>query len=488
MKISFSLLLVFLASWCYAQKEYVPVFQAINTEVLANSNAYELLKESTTAIGHRLTGSENGKKAEQHAFDYFKKIGLNPVFQPFQTESWSRKSIHFHVLQQDGSYKEIKAVALAHSPESVDLKGELFPVGNGLEADYSAIKEKVKGKIVLASLGLMPGTPAGTKNLHRSEKTALAIKYGAAGIVLYNSVQNGVLLTGTASVTGKINPIPAVCIGLEDGQALQKEIEQKATNNQSVEVQISMRNNSGQIQARNVIARITGKKYPQQKIIVCGHLDSWDLATGATDNGLGAYQILDMARTYQKLGLQPDRTIEFVLFMGEEQGLLGSRFYVDQLIKSKKIDEIQYVFNFDMSGATVGFGIGGRTEASDFFKVVGAHIQNVDTTFKNLQQTGAGLHSDHQPFLLQGIPTASSVNNMPSSIYKCYHADCDDISLIDPSWMKDHVRFCSMMLWAIANTAIMPANKLNEEETRILLEKNGLKEALQISGEWRWKN
>ncbi len=145
---------------------------------------------------------------------------------------------------------------------------------------------------------------------------------------------------------------------------------------------------AGPIKARNVIATLPGTKYPNEKIIVCGHLDSWDLATGATDNGLGSFAIVDMARTFKKLNLKTDRTIEFVLFMGEEQGLLGSRAYVADAIKKKTLDQVKYVFNFDMSANAIGFTAGGRKEAEAFFKATGEAIKAVDTVFTN--KTSAG--------------------------------------------------------------------------------------------------
>ena len=468
-----------------AQESARPVFQSINTEVLANSQAYETLKESSIKIGHRLTGSANGKKAEQYVFDLLKSYGYNNVkFQPFEVESWSRGHVHVDLQDASGNkLEELKAVALAHSPVKVNETAELVDMGNGLEEDYLANPEKAKGKIVLASLWLMPGSKPGAQNLHRSEKTALAIKYGAKGILLFNGVKNGVLLTGTASVTGKLNPIPAVCLTNEDGLRLKEQLKEK-----SYKVQISMHNFSGPIKARNVIATVPGTKYPNEKIIVCGHLDSWDLATGATDNGLGSFAIIDMARTFKKLNLKTDRTIEFVLFMGEEQGLLGSRAYVDQAQKNKSLDQVKYVFNFDMAGAAIGFTAGGRKEAEEFFKSTGEGIRAIDTVFANKSGAGgAGLHSDHQPFMLQGIPTATSVGNIPSDVYRCYHADCDGIDLINRQWMVDQVRFSSMMIYATANAAELPAKRMDDASTKQFLIDNKLKEALQIAGDWRWK-
>lgn len=473
------------AQTAWTQNSYQPVFQQINQEVQTQSKAYETLKESATTIGHRLTGSANGKKAEQFAFDLLKSYGYTNVrFQPFEVESWSRGNIHLDVINSASKeITEIRSVALAHSPVLSDVTGELADMGNGLEEDYLTQPEKAKGKIVFASLQLMPGTKQGTRNLHRSEKTALAIKYGAMAVILYNGVPNGVLLTGTASVTGKLNPIPAVCIGLEDGLKLKEQLKSAPFS-----ASISMRNFSGPIKARNVIATLPGTKYPNEKIIVCGHLDSWDLATGATDNGLGSFAIMDMARTFKKLQLTTDRTIEFVLFMGEEQGLLGSKSYVREAKKKHNLDQVKYVFNFDMASAAVGFTAGGRKEADSFFKEVGAAIRNIDTVFKNRSGAGgAGLHSDHQPFMLEGIPTASSSSNLPGEIFRCYHADCDGIDLIQPSWMMDQVRFSCMMLYAMANATALPAQRMDTETTKQFLINNKLKEPLEIAGEWKWK-
>src|SRR5690606_33444905 len=127
-----------------------------------------------------------------------------------------------------------------------------------------------------------------------------------------NGVEGGTLLTGAASITGELLTIPALCIGFEFGLKLKVDIlacAQQAT--------INMKNTTGTMQARNVIGRIEGSEFPDEKIVVGAHLDTWDLAQGAIDNGLGAYSVIDMARTFMALDIKPRRTVEFVLFMGE---------------------------------------------------------------------------------------------------------------------------------------------------------------------------
>jgi Zn-dependent M28 family amino/carboxypeptidase len=466
-----------------AKPEWNAIFAKINKEVLENSNAYTSLKIASETIGHRLTGSENGKKAEQFTFDLLKSYGFTNVkFQPFEVESWSRGAIDVSIGTIN-NLKKIKSVSLAHSPVASDINLEVIDMGNGVEDDYAANPEKVKGKIALVYLGILPGSKAGTPSLHRSEKTAIATKYGAKGIIVINTADNGVLLTGTASVTGKLIPIPAVCVGKEDGLALKEQI--KST---PLFSHIKMTNHSGLIKARNVIATIRGNKLPNEKIVVGGHLDSWDLATGAMDNGIGSFSVLDMARTFKALKLQPARTIDFVMFMGEEEGLLGSRAYVDAAIKDKSINNIRYMLNYDMTNDPKGYATSAQ-ESKTLFESIGAIAKQIDSNFKNTFSVGAGLHSDHQPFMLNGIPTGGGAGgSLPKGAGPCYHADCDVFSLVEDKGMRNTVRFNTMLLFGIADATKIEAKHFTDEETKLFLIKNNLKEPLTIAGEWRWKD
>ncbi|MFM7357606.1 MAG: M28 family peptidase [Sediminibacterium sp.] len=462
--------------------QWVVTFEKINREVQQNSQAYSKLKEATEKIGHRLTGSSNGKKAEEYVANVLKSWGCTNVrFQPFSVESWSRGSLSLS-MGTEGDMRPYKAVTLAHSPVASQLDLPLIDMGNGLEEDYLADPEKVKGKIALVYLGVLPNSKPGTGTLHRSEKTALAIKYGAKGIIIINTPPGGILLTGTASVTGKLISIPAICIGREDGMALKEKLFQH-----SIIAKIQMNNFSSVIKARNIIATFKGISLPNEKIVVGGHLDSWDLATGAIDNGIGSFSVLDMARTFQKLQLRTSRTIEFVLFMGEEQGLLGSRHYVATAMKNQQLDKVRYMLNYDMTNDPKGFSSSSDSSKA-LFEQIGAQVQKVDPLFPNLFRAGAGLHSDHQPFLLQGIPTGGGAGgSLPNNAGPCYHADCDDFRLVDEQGMKNTVRFNSMLIYALANADTIPAKKLSDEEIRLFLIKNKLQEPLTIAGEWRWK-
>jgi len=460
------------------------LFEKINNEVLENSRAYEDLKEETSVIGHRLTGSDNGHKAEQFVYDKFIKYGFDDVkFQEFEVEAWSRGTVSLSLVANDKA-AHVPVVSLGHSPVEAMVEADIIDMGNGLVEDYEGIGENLNGKLALVYIAILPNSGEGKKNLHRSEKAKLAIDHGAAGIIIFNQVPNGVLLTGTASVSGALLSAPAVCIGYEDGLTIK---EMLANDSGSVAAKINMTNYSGPIKARNVIATIKGSSLPDEEVIIGGHLDSWDLATGAIDNGIGSFAVLDIARTFIANDLKPSRTTKFVLFMGEEQGLLGSRNYVNQAIKSEEIDKIKIMMNMDMVGNPVGINVAGKSVDTTFFNNLNKRISEIDTIYQAKFSTRAGLHSDHQPFILEGIPVISMHSNLDRSIYRCYHADCDDFDLVNPEHIKNTTRFGTMALYALANAEKLPAAQMSSDETRQFMIDKGLEENLKMQGDWKWE-
>ena len=408
----------------------------------------------------------------------FKKYGFEDVeYQTFEVEAWARETVALEIDEE-----AVKVVTLGHSPIKADVTGEIIDMGNGLEADYLTDPDGVLGKISLVYINILEGSPEGLTNLHRSEKTSLAMKYGAKGIIIINQVPNGVLLTGTASVTGALIPIPAVCIGMEDGMVLKEKLKQK-----NVSAHIEMTNKSDVIKARNVVATLKGSEIPEEEIVIGGHLDSWDLATGAIDNGIGSFAVLDIARAFKANNLNPKRTVKFIMFMGEEQGLLGSTYLVEEAIKNNTIENIKYMMNLDMSGNPVGMNAGGKLDDEAFFKDLGAAIQQQDTIYQNTFSNRSGLHSDHQPFMLEGVPILSVHSNLDRSIYGCYHSDCDDFNLVNEAHVTNTSRFGTMMLYALANAAKLPAIKMDSETTKQFMIDNNLKEKLIIGGDWKWE-
>ncbi len=442
---------------------------------------YNWLEWSTRTIGHRLTGTENGRRAEESADSLFRVAGLRDVaYFPFEAAAWQRRSVRVEVSNGTDSTVAYATVALAMTPDSALARATLVDVGNGLAADYPAKAEHVPGAIVLVNLQLI-GAPEGSENLHRSEKTALAIAHGAAGVLFINNVDGHVLLTGTASVTREPIAIPAACIGKEDGVELRAWLQRDP----SLRASIDMRNSNAPVTARNVVGTIPGSDLKDEVVIVGGHLDSWDLATGATDNGLGAYSILDIARCYAALGLQPRRTMKFILFMGEEQGLLGSHAVVEAWERSGELAKVKCMINMDMSGHPSGFNSFGPEPLGACVIAAQQVMRALDTTYAGNFSQAPGLHSDHQSFMMRGVPTMAPLSDLGDHVYHCYHSSCDDVGLVDPAAMSDNVRRVGQMLWSLANVESLSAH-FTDEQLRDRLKAEGLEEKLRLQGEWRW--
>lgn len=475
-KYIFSLGILFSSFHLFAQQN-LEILEKIKYEVEINSEAYTQLKLATETIGHRATGTDNGDKAEQFAAQLLESYGYEVEMQPFYFNGWNRGSLKLIV---NGDY--INAVALAHSPEKAEVSNKLVDLGNGLEEDYLKLKEKLNGKIVFATIGLLDGTPENVKNLHRSEKTALAEKYGASGIILFNKAKGNILLTGTASVTGDIIKIPSINISYEDGLKIKKSLKAGA-----VKAEIAMANEVRPMKGSNIIARLKGKAKPDEVVVLGGHLDSWDLATGAIDNGVGSFSVIDVARTMKKLKIDNDRTIEFVLFMGEEVGLLGSKHYVKEAIKKGTIKYIKSMSNLDMTYDPKAFS-STMNPNNKFLQEVSRDVLNYATDFDEYPSIGLGLHSDHQPFMLQGIPIVGlSKSQFKPGALDCYHANCDELKFVTPEALKNNVVLQSYLLYQLANIKDFPYKRWTEDEIKNELIKANLDTPLKISGEWRWK-
>ncbi|MGR3810824.1 M28 family peptidase [Jiulongibacter sp. NS-SX5] len=460
------------------------VFKSIDKNVNTRSTAYNSLKQATENIGHRLTGSANGQKAEEMAYNMLKGLDLKEVsYQSFEVNSWSRGKLDLAIVPANSdNYRDIDAVSLGHSPKASNVVAHIVDCGDGLESDFEEVGENLKGNIALFNVDVRNEENKGKKNLHRSEKTALAIKNGASAVILVNRVKGNVLLTGTASVTGELIDIPAVCVSYESGRAIRKWIRDE----KNIMAEIDMLNFFKPVKARNVKATYDRKsKLSNEKIVVGAHLDSWDLAQGAVDNGLGAFTVLDIARVFSELKLKTKRPIEFVLFMGEEQGLLGSKEYVKKAKENGEIDRISLMVNLDMLNNCHGFNAFGNESLKKEIDEVGTEIQSIFDNYPNQNSNKAGLHSDHEFFMLSGIPVCLPSGKLSKEALDCYHADCDEFALINQQELENNVKYTSMMLYALANADHLPA-ALNSSETRDFLVAQNLKEELVLGKKWNW--
>ncbi len=460
-----------------SKQDLQKIYQWLSIE----SRGFDDLMECTEKVGHRLSGTQHGRDGEEFMMSKLKGYGFNQVeYIPFKLNVWERSTCGLEIApMKSDNFSTFPAMSLANTP-SADLSAPIIDVGNGLPADFEKAGDDCNGKIVMLNIGL-ENAPAGTKNLHRSEKMALAEKAKATGVIMLHPNEGNKLMTGTASLKGELTGIPAINISKESSAQIRTWLK-----TEKLVAFINVKNKFAPGEARNIKATIPGSAYPDEKIIVCAHLDSWDLGNGATDNGLGSFTILDMARAIKNMGVAPARTIEFIWFMGEEQGLKGSKAYVQTLKQNGGLDKIKLVMNLDMTANVTGMNSFDWAGSKAWYKKLNKHILEAVPSYPGVVQANPWLHSDHQPFMLEGIPVAIPVGHLNDKVLSCYHSDCDNMEEIDKTYMQNSAAHTAMWLWLMANEPKVPTKRLNDRQTQKFFEKHHFDENLKISADWKW--
>jgi len=459
------------------QAELQKIYQWLSVE----SRGYEDLMECTEKVGHRLSGTQNGRNGEAFMVAKLRQYGFEQVeYLPFSLNVWQRETCGLEVAPyKSDNFSKFAAMSLANTP-SANLSAPILDLGNGLPADFEKAGAACKDQILLINIGLENAAP-GTKNLHRSEKMALAEKAGAAGVIMLHPSDGNKLMTGTASLKGELTGIPAINISKESSAQIRTWLKKE-----KLIGFINVKNKFAPGEARNIRAIIPGTTFPDEKIVVCAHLDSWDLGNGATDNGLGSFTILDMARAMLNIGKAPARTIEFIWFMGEEQGLKGSKAYVKNLKEAGKLDNIRLVMNLDMTANVKGMNGFAWAGSKGWYKQQNKQIMAAVPSYPGELQVSPWLHSDHQSFMLEGIPVAIPAGQLNDKILSCYHSDCDNMEEINKSYMQNSAAYTAMWLWTLANEPKIPMKRLNDKQTKKFFEKHHFDENLKISADWKW--
>ncbi len=464
----FSILFVFNLS-----AEENEIYRLIFGEVFYNSNAYDNLRELSDDIGGRVSGTEAGYRAERWALQKFSSYGLeNPHFERFEMPGWKRGSLVVKVSTPEK--KILSAVALANTPSKAKITDKIIDAGFGHPDEFSKLGDKIKGKIVLAEVGTVPGK----RSVHRTEKVELATRYGATGFVLITNAPGNLPRTGTCRIGGYAD-IPAISVSLEHGTWLRRYLEVHP----DVEMKIDMKNKTGMTYAHNIVAEITGTEKPDEIVIVGAHLDSWELGQGTIDNGLGSVTLLETARVLSKLDAKPKRTIRFVLFMGEEFGLYGSKAYIQK--HSSELENIVMMLNMDMIGDPYSFNSYGHEEALPFLKELAADLKGFGISSDKVT-VKADLHSDHQSFMLAGVPAMSIRTTLDEHMWRYYHSAGDTFDKASETYLNNAASVAATTLLRIANATERVGRFYSDNETRDMLIENNLKEALSLTGYWRW--
>lgn len=334
-------------------------------EIMLRSTAYENLRFLCKQVGPRLSGSPQAQKAVEATARMLKEAGADTVYlQPCMVPHWVRGEKEKGVVYVGGKQKSLNVCALGMSigTPANGLKAGVIEVKNFEELE-SLPAATVKGKIVFFNYPMRPeliNGGYGDAVRYRSGGPVAAAKKGAIAIMI-RSVTHALdnnPHTGTTRYDSGVQKIPAFACSTMDADWLSKQLKLK------MPVQLYLKSNCQQLPdvlSYNVIGEIRGTEKPEEIITAGGHLDSWDLAEGAHDDGTGCMQSIEVIRAIKALGWKPRRTIRAVMFMNEENGLRGGMAYAD----SAKQRQEKHVFAVESDAGGFGvqsLGISGKPE------------------------------------------------------------------------------------------------------------------------------
>jgi len=404
-------------------------------------------------IGPRLTGSPQLDKASHWTMERFKEAGISNARLELWTvaNSWTRGPASGQIISPSRHVLTVETAGWSAATKG-ELRGPVIGVAAEKPEDLQQYKGKLKGAIVIVGRPVemvSPGhpllTPWGEETIPvampkmdadkpmdfeafmrvRQAQTKFFEEEGVGAVLRGSEKWYGLLNMSAAGREYAPSMIPTAYISRENFTLLWRLLDAGAV---EAEVNIGSSFSGKPVEVYNTVAEIPGTEKPDEVVIVGGHLDSWDLGTGATDNGTGSMAVLAAARALQKLGVKPKRTIRFVLFTGEEQGLNGSKAYVKA--HQNELGKISGVLVHDSgTGKVLTVGLMGNyaaRETVDRALYPLARVKEIGLAEPTLRSEGG---SDHVPFDQAGVPGFWCVQEN-ADYDKTHHSQADTIDRV----------------------------------------------------------
>jgi Zn-dependent M28 family amino/carboxypeptidase len=448
----------------------------ILSEIRDHSEAMQNLEYLSDEIGARLTGSPQLKQANDWTADMFRRYGLmNVHLEPWTiAHSWTRGTARARIISPAEHPLTIASAGWAPGTNGA-VRGPVVYFDAKRKEEFGKFRGKLKGAIVIyqepESLSPprpdnptrvvtrpmqapppMKGEPAAPSPFAAQQELGRArnefFKQEGVSVVLRDSNKpHGLLnMTGIGGEKFEIGAIPTAFITGEGYRMLFRMLKRG-----KVELEIEMTNSFGDkpMDVYNTVAEIRGSEKPDEVVIIGAHLDSWDLATGSTDNGTGSMAVLEAARTLAKLNFKPKRTVRFVLFTGEEEGLVGSEKYADA--HKNELEKISAVLVHDTgTGRVLTLGLQDNYQDREIVDHVLAPLSELKLLEPSMARTSG---TDHSSFDDVGVPGFFCIQ-AGAEYTKTHHSQSDTF---DKVWKDDLNQGAQVLAGWAYNTAQLPA-------------------------------
>jgi hypothetical protein len=447
--------------------------------VMGSSPMEENLRRLTDEIGGRVTGTPEMARAVAWGVAAFRAAGVDVHTEKYPLPvTWSEGDTRFELLGPVKFPVRLKSEGWSPATPAGGIEAAVVDVGYGTDDDLSKAGASMKGAILLVHSDI-GSTWADLFNEYLRPPTIIdhAVKQGAAAILWIGARERLLLYRHTNSLAGEIDKIPQAVLAREDGMRLARIV---AAYTGKVRAHFNMPNRiGGPIEQENVVGEIRGYEKPDEIVLLGAHLDSWELGTGALDNGCNAALVIEAARAIKATGLLPRRTIRFVLFSGEEQGTIGSFEYVKA--HRAELDKIRAMITYDSGiGRVTGYSLGGRRDIEAGVREV---LKPLESWGFNNHTYEASFGTDNFDFMLEGVPTLVA-NQEEANYLPNYHAASDTLDKVDMRELKLHTVLAALTAWGIADRVEPLGKRLSRAELDVLVKETGLDQQLKLLGYW----
>ena len=404
----------------------------------ADHRAYERLGELVDRFGHRLSGSVALEQAHDWMLEEMRADGLeNVASDPVMVPHWVRGNESLELLLPRAKKMNMLGLGGSVATPPGGVRGEVLVVSSYEELE--ARKDEAAGRIVLYDV---PFTSYGETVAYRGGGAVAAAKVGAIASLLRSvgpeSMQSP--HTGGMRYEDGVPRIPHAAITVEDAQMLHR----MQDRGERIEVLLKMEAKFlPDAPSRNVMAELVGSERPEEIVVLGGHTDSWDVGQGAMDDGGGVVAAWEAVRLLKELGLRPRRTIRFVGWTNEENGLRGGRQYVED-----HGDE-RHVLAMETDGGVsrpLGYGFTGSDRAFAMIREIGTLLEEIGSG--TITRGGGG--ADIGPLMETGVP-GMGLNVDGTRYFWYHHTDADTLDKLDPDEVALCVATLAVMAYVVAD-------------------------------------
>ena len=346
---------------CSVEKSCADLVPGMIQSALGPAPLEENLRYLTDSIGGRMTGSPAADRAAGWAVEAMRHAGVDEVHTEKFTipVAWSEGKSHIDILSPEPFPVRMASIGWSPATQEGGITADVVDVGTGDDTGFAKAGPLANGAIALVHTNLLV-TWEDLINEYGLDHEIVdrAVKAGTAAIFWMSTRPNLLLYRHNISIDGQLERLPQAVLAREDAERIARFLGA----GQKVRAHLDMPNHvGGPTESENVIAELRGREKPDEFILLGAHLDSWELGTGALDDGCNVAMLIDAARIIHASGTMPRRSIRFAFFTGEEQGMLGSAAYAHA--HRAELDRMIAAVIFDSGvGRITGYSLGGRKD------------------------------------------------------------------------------------------------------------------------------